>query len=471
MSGGSQEDGTISAAPQRARSAIGTCAALFLVARGDQPFAPPARLLLGRLDEVRLGRGATFDVSLRDRECNVSIPDAEISSRHARVTRVSGGWAIDDRGSKNGTFVNGARVAVAALADGDIIAIGRSVFVFRAAIAAGGEVVTRVPAGARPGQASILPAIQDALAALARVAAAPVTVLVEGETGTGKELVARNLHAASGRTGELVAINCGALARERVEAELFGWKRGAFTGATEHPGLVRAADRGTLFLDEIGDLPLRDQATLLRVLQEREVLSIGATRAVPVDLRVVAATHRPLDAMVHAGTFREDLLARLTGFRIVLAPLRLRREDLGLLIADRLIAHGRSDGVAFTTDALLVLLRHAWPRNIRELDQVLVHALLQAPAGTPIEPGHLPGDLTAPAGTAGEPAEALDASDAPVDDGAPLSDADLALRDRLASLLREHAGNTAAVARAMGKAPMQIWRWRKRFRLDTKAGA
>ena len=175
--------------------------------------------------------------------------------------------------------------------------------------------------------------------------------------------------------------------------------------------------------------------------------------------------------MVHAGTFREDLLARLTGFRIVLAPLRLRREDLGLLIADRLIAHGRSDGVAFTTDALLVLLRHAWPRNIRELDQVLVHALLQAPAGTPIEPGHLPGDLTAPAGTAGEPAEALDASDAPVDDGAPLSDADLALRDRLASLLREHAGNTAAVARAMGKAPMQIWRWRKRFRLDTKAGA
>src|SRR5262249_27731601 len=161
----------------------------------------------------------------------------------------------------------------------------------------------------------------------------PLSVLLFGETGTGKEVLAGAIHRTSARTGAFVAANCGALPAALVESQLFGHVRGAFTGAVrDGPGFVRAADRGTLFLDEIGDLAPPAQAALLRVLEEYEVVPVGTTRAVHVDVRVIAATHRPLDQMAERGEFRQDLYARLAGFVQRIPPLRERREDLGLLV-------------------------------------------------------------------------------------------------------------------------------------------
>ena len=204
------------------------------------------------------------------------------------------------------------------------------------------------------------------------------TVLVTGETGTGKELVARQLHAASGRRGRFVALNCGAISESLLEAELFGYSDGAFTGARRggRVGLVEAADGGTLFLDEIGELPLPLQTRLLRVLEEREVLRVGATEPTPVDLRVVAATLQSLEQRVAAGSFRRDLYYRLAALRIALPALRARRGDIPLL-AQHFFRQLRGIDAPLDAEALAVLTTAEWPGNVRELrnlvDRLRIH--------------------------------------------------------------------------------------------------
>jgi transcriptional regulator with PAS, ATPase and Fis domain len=250
-----------------------------------------------------------------------------------------------------------------------------------------------------------------------------------------------------------VPVNCGALPENLVESELFGYKKGAFSGAqNDHPGLVKAADGGTLFLDEIGDLPASSQAALLRVLQEREVMPVGGTRAVAVDLRVVAATHRDLDEMVAEGQFRHDLFARLAGFRVTVPTLNERRSDLGLLIG---AIHARlfpEDHPGFDIDAARLLLRYPWPLNVRELEQALATAQVLAGAEL-IRAEHLPDSVRT-----GRPP------------GAPrpvvLNENDQKVRDQVVAALREHQGNVSAVARALDKDRKQIQRWIKRFGLD-----
>ena len=273
-------------------------------------------------------------------------------------------------------------------------------------------------------------------------------MILEGETGTGKEVFARAIHALSRRSGAFIAVNCGAIPRDLVEAELFGHKKGAFSGATEDRlGLVRAADRGTLLLDEIGDLPLPSQAALLRVLQEREIRPVGAARPSSVDLRVIAATHRPLDRMAEEGAFRADLLARLAGYRLTLPPLRDRRADLGLLAAA--LAKAGAGDVTLRPRAARAMLAHAWPGNVRELEKALGTAVILA-GGAPLDTEHLPPPVR----------QALDRGAA-----ARLAEAQAETRD-LTAALREHEGNIAAVARAMGKARMQIQRMMKKHGLD-----
>jgi transcriptional regulator with PAS, ATPase and Fis domain len=268
--------------------------------------------------------------------------------------------------------------------------------------------------------------------------------------------VARAVHELSGRPGSFVGVNCGALPATLLETELFGYKKGAFSGATDdRPGLVRASDRGTLFLDEIGDLPASSQAALLRVLQEHEVMPVGGTRPVPVDLRVVAATHKGLDRLVADGGFRQDLFQRLAGHRTELAPLRERREDLGLLIASLLERHGGRE-LGLDSPAALALLRHDWPGNVRELEQCLSAAAVLASEGL-IRLEH----LAAPVREALAP---------PSPDWGPKSEAEEAARkEQLIALLKQHRGNLAAVARAMGKARMQVQRWLKRYQLDPES--
>lgn len=219
------------------------------------------------------------------------------------------------------------------------------------------------------------------LSRLRQIAPSEASVLLTGETGTGKELIARHVHALSQRRhGPFIAVNCGAFAESLVESELFGHEKGAFTGAfTARPGWFEAAAGGTLFLDEIGDLPLKLQVKLLRVLQEREVVRLGARKAVPIDVRIIAATHVRLEEAVAAGKFREDLFYRLGVVMLGLPALRDRPGDI-LPLAQHFLAVYRQrlgqGNVPLHPDAERKLLRHPWPGNIRELENAIHHALL-----------------------------------------------------------------------------------------------
>jgi DNA-binding NtrC family response regulator len=276
-------------------------------------------------------------------------------------------------------------------------------------------------------------------------------VLVTGESGTGKELVARALHAAGPRARRpFVALNCAALPAELAEAELFGHVRGAFTGAVhDRAGLFEAADGGTLFLDEIGDMPLGLQAKLLRVLEAGEVTRVGATRPVAVDVRVVAATHRGLDALVAAGRFRDDLRYRVAVLTVELPPLRERREDVPALAAHFLAHFAERHAVPprpLADDARRALLAHDWPGNVRELRNAIERALLLAD-GDAIAAADLPAEVrgsTAPL----RPAEAA-AADLPFVEARRRA-LDAFDRAFLAAALERHGGNVSAAARVLG---------------------
>jgi transcriptional regulator with AAA-type ATPase domain len=429
---------------------------LFVALECDRPQAGVTRHSLANIDRVLLARGSVreSDRSFEggERTLTVRIPDARMSSRHASLLREGINFAALDLDSRNGTLVNGTRiVAPTLLADGDLIQVGHTILRYRVAVS--------VPLGepadvdsAKVKQMGPLATIDPSLArrgeVLGRVAASLSPVLLLGETGTGKEVLARAIHRLSGRSGPFVAINCGALPATLLEAQLFGHVRGAFSGAlTDSPGLLRSADRGTVLLDEIGDLPAPAQAALLRALQEHEVLPVGGVRPVKVDLRILAATHRPLEKLVASGEFRSDLFARLAGFTFSLPPLRSRPEDIGLLVAD--FVKGRK--ICFTTGAGRAVLSHDWPLNIRELYQALAVAATLA-GEQAIDVAHL-----APAVP-----ECVAHRPSPTPSLAPHDP----LREQLIASLARHDGNISAVARELGKARMQVRRWTRRFGID-----
>ena len=419
---------------------------LFEVLDCGAPLRRLARHSLAGVDEVLFCRG---EGAVREGgTLRLGIADRWMSSTHARLRREGGCFRIADCGSTNGTLLNGAALGDEELRAGDLLEMGRTHFLFRAA-----------PMGPRvfahPSLATHSPELAAALAPAPAIARSMLPVIVAGETGTGKEVLARALHELSGRRGPFVAVNCAAITPSLLESELFGHRKGAFTGALEsRQGLVRAADRGTLFLDEIGDLPLPAQAALLRVLQEGEVLAVGSTESVRVDVRVLAATHADLEEAVAAQRFRADLYARLAGFTLRLPPLRRRREDLGLLIAAMLRKHG-GERATLTAEAGRALIRYRWPLNIRELEQCIASALVLA-GDSPIDLVHLSGRVLQVPPAGGIPGLRP----------RPLSASEVERRHRVATLLREHGGNVAAVARALGKARMQVHRWVKRYDLS-----
>jgi sigma-54 dependent transcriptional regulator, acetoin dehydrogenase operon transcriptional activator AcoR len=421
---------------------------LFEVLDCAAPGRKLARHPLTNADEVVFCRGdgvARDGVRLR-----IGIPDRFISEAHARLCREGHRWRAIDNGSTNGTFVNGEPAVDRELEDGDVLEMGATHFLFRA----GAPVDPGSPP--HPSLATFSPALAAQLAPLPAIARSMLPAILAGPTGTGKELLARALHELSGRQGPFVAVNCAAIAPTLLESELFGHRKGAFTGAVEgRPGLMRSAEGGTLLLDEVADLSPPAQAALLRVLQEREVLPVGATEPVRIDVRVLAATHVELETAVAAQRFRSDLYARLAGFSFRLPPLDRRREDLGLLIGGILRRH-RGAQATFTADAGRALLRHRWPGNIRELEQCVAAALVLAGDG-PIEVAHLPESVRRP----GAPAPAI-----PGLRPRQLSAEDLRRREQVATLLRASHGNVAAVARSLGKARMQVHRWVKRFDLS-----
>ncbi|KYF78058.1 Fis family transcriptional regulator [Sorangium cellulosum] len=430
---------------------------LFIVLEAHRPLAPPLRLSLAGLDELVIGRGAGREIQAMAgaRRLAVRTDDRRMSSTHARLGKLLQRWVVDDLGSKNGTLVDGARTTRAELEDGDVIELGQTFFLYREAIPCDPDdprVLDLASAQAEvPGLATVLPQLRRVFDRIVPIARSTVSVILEGETGTGKEVMARALHALSRRTGDFIAVNCGAIPKDLVEAELFGHKKGAFSGATEDRlGLVRSADRGTLFLDEIGDLPAPAQAALLRTLQEREVRPIGGARSVAVDLRVIAATHRSLERMVEGGAFRADLWNRLAGHQVELPPLRARREDLGLLTGAILarLPPEHAARVRLHPRAARAMLCHDWPGNVRELEKCLGTAVVLAGDEGQVGLEHLPPAVQ-------RALEGMKAGDA-------------ARQEELVRLLGVHKGNVSAVASEMGKARMQIQRWLKRYGIDAE---
>ncbi len=305
----------------------------------------------------------------RDPDNDWVLADTHASRRHVSLQPVADGVRVRDLGSRNGTFINGVRVVEGQLRLGGRLTVGQTEF--RLAL----------PAGAS-GQDELIGdshAMQQVRQQVQRFAASDVPVLILGESGTGKELVARAVHRHSGRSGPLLAINCGALPRDLIESELFGHERGAFTGAQKrHLGCFGEAHGGTLFLDEIGELPLELQPRLLRALENRTIRPVGATKEVAVDVRIVAATHRNLAQLVHEGRFRADLYYRLCGFEIVVPALRERRQDIPLLLRHFLLqAEGQGlPAVKPPSEADLARLqRDPWPGNVRELRAAVLRAV------------------------------------------------------------------------------------------------
>ncbi|MBI4512128.1 MAG: sigma 54-interacting transcriptional regulator [Deltaproteobacteria bacterium] len=431
-----------------------------------QPLSPPSRHCLADLDMVSVGRGPANEVirarAEGARQLKLRVKDPWMSGQHANLVQVSDRWVLEDTNSRNGSFLNGAKTKRVILADGDVIELGHTFFLFRERAPRNEEEPLDLDAAAFragiPGLATLLPALARDFRIIAKLAQSQVSIVLAGESGTGKEVLAKAIHALSGRKGPLIAVNCGAIPETLIESELFGYRKGAFSGATgDRPGLIRSADGGTLFLDEIGDLPLFSQVAFLRVLQEKQVTPVGGVKPISVDIRTCAATHCDLEQLVEEGKFRTDLFSRVSGFTLPLPPLRERREDLGLIIGTllgRLAPQGEK--VTFRPEAVRAFLHYDWPLNMRELERCLGTAVVLA-GNDPLGPEHLPASVR----------EAMAAlATAPDGRRRPLSASEIAQKAELVALLREHRGNVSAVARALGKQRIQIHRWIRRHGLE-----
>ena len=323
----------------------------------------------------------------RDAHCDGQLPGKEISREHAEVVRQGAGHVIRDLASTNAVYVNGLAAKQAPLRDGDVIRIGDwiGIVVLRFEDVTDDLVFAKFADHLFGG-----PVLRPLLELTRRAAQSDLPIVVEGETGTGKEGLSRAIHAWSGRKGPFHAVNCAALPENLAEAELFGYRKGAFTGADRAtPGHFRAAQGGTLLLDEIIDMPLPLQAKLLRVLEQREVLPLGEAQPVAIDVRVVAATQVPLSQAV-GERFRADLAARLEGFVARLPPLRDRKQEIPFVFLRLLEQH--AGGATSRVQAKLIeqLCLYDWPSNVRELD-LLARRLLVLHGGEPmLRRAHLP---------------------------------------------------------------------------------
>ncbi len=304
-----------------------------------------------------------------------AIDSPTLSRRHVAISWSSeaGGHVVTDLGSRNGSWINGVPLGPEPrlLRSEDVLRLGDVLLVYELGAQLAAPDGRLVALDAVPGVAA---SIRKLRGELERAAIDVAPVMIVGDTGTGKELIARELHRLSRRQGDLVIVNCAALSPQLIESQLFGHVRGAFTGATEaQAGLFRSAQGGTLFLDEIGDLPLPLQPKLLRAIEQREVQSVGAPKAQKVDVRVVAATHRRLAREVEAGEFRRDLYARLSLWELAVPSLSQRRVDI-LAWIDRLWRRRHEGAVPLRLDpdAAHALLCDPWPTNLRGIDR-LVH--------------------------------------------------------------------------------------------------
>ncbi|HZW90014.1 MAG TPA: sigma 54-interacting transcriptional regulator [Myxococcaceae bacterium] len=409
--------------------------------------------------EIRIHRSRSASVRRHDATLTIGLADRYASNQHLLARATPEGFIVSDEGSTNGTFVDGRRLAPGEerLVESGLLEVGHTFFHLRTDVRGTRDAAT----DADPEDPlTFQPEFAMSLTAAGRLVRRAHDMLITGESGVGKEVLARWLHRISGRKGPLVAVNCAAVPEHLLEDELFGHVKGAFSGAVgDRPGLLRAAHQGTLLLDEVGDMPAPLQAKLLRVIEDRRVRPVGSEEEVQVDVQIIAATHRDLRSLVDEGRFREDLLARLGLLPLRVPPLRARREDLGVLIRRVVKELPRGlERVRFELDALRMLLLHSWPLNVRELRRALLAAIdLAGPDEREpvlVGPQHLP--------------PALERTAAPPS-ASRLSEEDRELRARLVTLLARHRGNVAAVAREMGRPRTGVQRLMARLGVDRPA--
>jgi DNA-binding NtrC family response regulator len=456
--------GTLPIGPEDAGEQRAQAAFLIRICDSRLRAPAPSILDLSGASELELVRGEAHAISVEGARATLEVDDPSMSAHHARLLRVSGpegaSYLLRDLGSTNGCRVNGTRIVESPLADGDIIETGTSFWTLRLGPAARAKQLAAQAYRGGPIEfgSSVSFAMLEALSRVRQVAPTSLSVLVVGESGTGKEGMARELHRRSGRSGPFVAINCAAIPEGLIESELFGHRKGAFSGAlADQRGLIESADGGTLLLDEIGDMAPSLQAKLLRVLQERSFVRVGETIPRRVDVRFVAATHHDLRQLVADGGFRGDLFARLKGLGVQLPALRERKEDLGILLA-ALLERQEAPPLAISQEALRALVLHGWPYNIRELEQALAVAVAFARDEGELRLSHLPPEVSgvnAPL--------AIAASGAPA--GRPARGS-APSREVLLGLLEVRSGNVSSVARELGTTRMQIHRWMKRYAID-----
>ena len=389
----------------------------------------------GHLSTHPLEPGATLVIG-RDEACDVTIDHPKVSRRHAIVIGDVPIARVEDAGGTNRVRLGDRTLATgetAALASGTSFQVGPFTVVLLGMASPIGE--------SAEGRAELV--VRDVRAGaltelISRVAASDVSVLIRGETGTGKEVLARALHQASKRSGPLLAINCASLNESLLESELFGHERGAFTGAVQaKPGLFEASQGGTVFLDEIAELPSSVQAKLLRAIETRQVMRLGGVRPIDLEIRFLAATHRDLREAVAEGEFRQDLYFRINGITILVVPLRDRKDTIPALAQEFLAeasARARRERARLSPAALATLARHDWPGNVRELKAVMERAVLLSP-GPEIAPKHIVIDTPAPVDPAATPAAASQSEDE---------------RARIIAALDECAGNQTRAAKKLG---------------------
>lgn len=375
--------------------------------------------------------------------------DSRASRLHAVVRSSATATPIEirDADSKSGLFINGFCRQQAALCDGDVVRIGQSLLLFRYEQADCAD----APVSSLLGISAPQRSLRSRVRAIARDDS---VVLILGESGTGKDLTARALHAESGRSGPMICVNCGAIPDSLAESQLFGHVAGCFTGAQkDRQGFFTAAQRGTLFLDEIGELSARGQALLLRALEDRMVTPVGATVPTACDVRIIAATNRELPRAVETGQFRGDLYARLAATVLKLVPLRSRHEDILLLMAHALGPRS----LCMTARLAEALLLYPFPFNVRELNQIAKD--LMASGEDLLDLPLVAERLTAPLQVGGlvKQAESPQAVSKQ-----PLS------REVLLRLLSEHHGVIARVAKAAGRSRRQVMRWLEQYQLDSQ---
>ena len=394
----------------------------------------------------------------------IVLTDASVSRFHLELQIRREGLVVRDLDSTNGTRHEGARIGSITLTGPARLRLGKHTEITIESEDAPAP-IGDYPADHFGDVIGSSPPMRKLFAMLARVAPTDATVLLEGETGTGKEAIAEALHRASHRAaGPCVVVDCASIPRELIASELFGHAKGSYTGAiSDKRGLIEAASGGTLFLDEIGELPFDLQPQLLRALEKREVRRVGETRPIAVDIRVLAATHRDLRAMVKSGSFREDLYYRLAVVRCEVPPLRARPGDLPALARHFAEQFGRS-AWKLSPALLAELARHDWPGNVRELRNVVERALS---LGTLAVDDEVAVPLGAPA--AAGPA----ANQAILD--LPFKEAKAALvegfeRDYLVHLLARHRGNISRAALEAGIDRNYIHRLVKKYGLDVERG-